>query len=303
MILFYNINNVPDNINYPDIYFTAEYGKACQYSDNAIWELCQYKDLIYVYLKKPYVFENVTYYDLLTPYGYSGFYYKKKETLDEFIPLFSDEAIRKKYVTEVIRQSPYLNIDILNKDIISSKKTFGIKLNNYNTFDDYIKSTHKDNKKGYNIALKKNLIFKIEEYNQHNLSNFVEIYNITMNNLNSAKYYYFNEEYYQTLFDMKYNLFFANVYYQDQLIASCLIFKYNKFLHYHLGGSYTEHRHLRPNNLIHCSVIKYGIENDYELYHLGGGLKDNDSLYEFKNKIGTSIYNYTIYKNIINEDL
>ena len=49
-MLFYNINNVPTNINYPDIYFTPEYGKACEYSDNAIWELCQYKDLIYEHL-------------------------------------------------------------------------------------------------------------------------------------------------------------------------------------------------------------------------------------------------------------
>ena len=52
IIKFYNLNNTPDNIILPDIYFTCEYGKACEYSDNAIWELCQYKDLIYIYLKK-----------------------------------------------------------------------------------------------------------------------------------------------------------------------------------------------------------------------------------------------------------
>ena len=32
---FYNLNNIPKNIIYPDIYFTSEYGKACQFSDNA----------------------------------------------------------------------------------------------------------------------------------------------------------------------------------------------------------------------------------------------------------------------------
>ena len=61
MIFFYNLNNVPENINYPDIYFTHEYGKACEYSDDANWELCQYKDLIYVYLKKEYIFEDIKY--------------------------------------------------------------------------------------------------------------------------------------------------------------------------------------------------------------------------------------------------
>ena len=108
-IFFYNLNNIPENINYPDLYFTPEYGKICQYSDNAIWELCQYTDLIYVYLKKEYVFENIIYYDLLTPYGYSGYYFEKEETFDEFISLFRFEAQKKNYLTEV-------------KDILNNKK-------------------------------------------------------------------------------------------------------------------------------------------------------------------------------------
>ena len=50
-MIFYNLDTVKNiNIDYPDIYFTPEYGKACEYSDNAIWELCKFKDLIYVIL-------------------------------------------------------------------------------------------------------------------------------------------------------------------------------------------------------------------------------------------------------------
>lgn len=301
---FYKLNNLPKNINFPDIYFTPEYGKACEYSDDAIWELCQYKDLIYVYLKKEYFFENIKYYDLITPYGYSGYYFEKQETYNEFIPLFIIEAKKRNYLTEVIRQNPYLNIDISNYyDIILSRKTFGINLNNYTSFEDYLKNTHKDNRKGYNLALKKNLLFKIEEYNNENLLRFLEIYDLTMKKLNSTKYYYFNNEYYQSFFNFKDNLFFANVYQNEKLIASCIIFKYKKLLHYHLGGSYLEYRNLRPNNLIHCSIIKYGIENKFDLYHLGGGLKDNDSLYDFKNKIGDKLFEYTIYKNVLNHEI
>ena len=302
---FYNINNIKDvDITYPDIYFTPEYGIACEYSDDAIWELCQYKDLIYVYLKKEYIFENTTYYDLLTPYGYSGYYFEKQATYDEFIPKFRSQAKIRNYITEVVRQNPYLNIDISNYyEIITSRKTFGIDLNNYKLFEDYLKKTHKDNRRGYNLALKKNLLFKLEVYNDDNLSRFLEIYNLTMKNLNSNDYYYFNQEYYQSFLNFKENLFFANIYYNDKLIASCIIFKYDKLLHYHIGGSYLEYRNLRPNNLIHCSIIKYGIENDFELYHLGGGLKDNDSLYDFKNKIGDKTFDYTIYKNVLNKEI
>jgi hypothetical protein len=47
-INFYNLYTIKDtDIHYPDIYFTPEYGKACEFSDNAEWELCRFKDLIY----------------------------------------------------------------------------------------------------------------------------------------------------------------------------------------------------------------------------------------------------------------
>ena len=302
---FYNKTTIKNvDINYPDIYFTAEYGIACEYSDDALWELCKYKDLIYVYLKKEYIFENTTYYDLLTPYGYSGYYFEKQQTYDEFIPMFRSQAKKKNYITEVVRQNPYLNIDISDYyQVITSRKTLGIDLIAYTSFKDYLQETHKDNRRGYNLALKNNLLFKLEVYNDDNLSTFLEIYNLTMKNLNSNDYYYFSKKYYKSFFNFKENLFFANVYRNDKLIASCIIFKYQKILHYHIGGSYLEYRNLRPNNLIHCSIIKYGIENDYELYHLGGGLQDNDSLYDFKNKIGDKTFEYTIYKNILNHEI
>ena len=117
---FYNINTINQRIiEYPDIYFTPTYGRACEYSDNAIWELCQYKDLMYVYLKKPIECEGETYYDLITPYGYSGFYYENKDTYNEFIPIFRKRAKDRNYITEVLRQNPYLNINISDYDIIT----------------------------------------------------------------------------------------------------------------------------------------------------------------------------------------
>lgn len=304
MLNFYSIENISNTeINYNDIYYTPEYGKACEYSDNASWEICQYKDLIYVYLKKKYLFNKIIYFDLITPYGYSGFYFTNNETFDEFIDLFRIEGKKRNYITEVVRQNHYLNINISKKyNIILTRKTFGVNLKNYDNFNQYLKDTNKDNRKAYRSSIKNNLIFKIEDFNKDNLSKFLKIYNTTMNNLNSKDYYYFNEEYFNTLMQLN-KSFFANVYHNNILISSCIILKYKKIIHYHLGGSYLEYRNLRPNNLIHCSLIKYGIDNQYHIYHLGGGLKDNDSLYKFKEKIATDKFNYTIYKNVLNENI
>lgn len=302
---FYNTNNfcLCDKKSCCDIYFSNVYGKACEISDDGVWECCIYKDLIYVYLKKPYLFEEITYFDLITPYGYSGYFYTNDNTFEEFIILFRKKAKELNYLTEVVRQNPYLNINLTNYNIITSRTTFGIDLKKYSTFDDYLKDTHKDNKKGYKLAIKKKLIFKKEEYTQNNLNKFLIIYNSTMKKLNASNYYYFSDEYYQSFFNFDDNVFFANIYIDDVLISSSIIFKYDSFIHYHLGGSLLEHRNLRPNNLLHCEVIRFGIENNFKLYHLGGGLYDDDTLYTFKNKIGDTKYNYTIYKNILNTEV
>ena len=130
---FYNKNTIKDVI-FPDTYFLPIYGEACEFSDNAEWECCLYKDLIYVYLKRPILYNDIFYYDLITPYGYSGYYFNNNNTYDKFIPLFRKIAINRNYVTEVVRQNPYININLLNYDKMNFKTIYGIKINN---FEDY----------------------------------------------------------------------------------------------------------------------------------------------------------------------
>ena len=296
---FYNANSIKNvNIKYPDIYFTPEYGTACEYSDNAIWELCKYKDLIYVYLKRPIEYEYITYYDLITPYGYSGYYYENEVTYKEFIPLFRKNAKKRNYITEVLRQNPYLNINISDYDIITSKTIYCINLNNLKA-NDYLKLTNKTNRRMINTSIKNNLEFKILEYNDENINSFKEIYDITMNNLNSKKYFFFNENYYNNLN----NCFIACIYFDKILCASCIIFKYNGLLHYHIGGSLLEYRKYGINNFLHYNVMKYGINNGHCLYVLGCGLKENDNLALFKKKLSNKDFKYLIYKNILNQEI
>ena len=300
MLKFYDKNSILEmNLVYKDIYYIPEYAEACEFSDDAEVEYCVYKDLIYVYLKKKYYFEGELCYDLITLYGYSGYYYEKIETFREFLALFREQAKKRNYVTEVVRQNPYLNLVIDNYDVIVSRTTFGINLKKYISFDEYLKNTSKDNKRGYNIACKNNLKFEILDFNEDTLKQFIEVYNFTMNKLNATKYYYFNKGYYDGLLKTKDNILLATIKKDDKIISSSIIFKYGDYLHYHIGGSFLEDRNIRPNNFLHCNIIQYGIENNYSMYHLGGGLKDNDSLYTFKNKIGDTKFNYVIYKNII----
>ena len=299
-MLFYNASTIKNaSINYPDIYFTPEYGKACEHSDNAVWELCQYKDLIYVYLKKSYLFENIVYYDLITPYGYSGYYFQNQKTLDEFIPLFRKEAFAKNYLTEVVRQNPYLNIDIQNHyDVICSKQIFSIEIEN---FDEYFSKTLKSSVR--NILKKAdalNYSYKIIKLNENALiAHFFKLYFINMKKVSAEKYYYFNDDYFNALTQLQ-NCYLINIFNNEQdIIGSSIIFMHNKFVHYHLSCN-DNSTNCITNFLLNSIVKEFGHSKKFIL---GGGLTNNDGLYSFKKKISTSSYTYTIYKNIINEKI
>jgi serine/alanine adding enzyme len=301
MLLFYNLDNINEvDIDYPDIYFTPEYGKACEYSDDAIWELCKYKDLIYVYLKKPIEFDNNTYYDLITPYGYSGYYYENKNTYDEFIGLFREEAIKRNYITEVLRQNPYLNIKIENYEVISSKTIYGC---NYDNKNDYLKRLKSKQKNMVNKALKNKLIMEYNDIKKHDLSNdsiFRKLYIKNMDFVNSTKYYYFNNEYFKQLETFN-NLILVKILNDNKEIIGCaLFFNYKNFIHYHLSCN---DRSLNCiTDFLFYSVIDK-LCNKSKLLILGGGLKEGDSLSKLKEKISNKNYEYVIYKNIINHEI
>jgi len=284
---------VNDSINFPDLYFTPEYGRVCEISDLGKWEICLYKDLMYAYIKIP-LKDSVK---IITPYGYSGIYYKYESTLREFLPLFATKKSKENITEEIIKQSPYMDKNILSGfTIVKHKSTFGVDLSRYNLFEDYIKQSHKDNKRGLNIAIKNHLNSVIcLNPNKADLLLFKQIYKQTMECLKADDYYFFNDDYFEALSAIP-NLFYIHIYYDQTLIASAIIIPYKKYLHYHLGASLEHYRKYRPNNYMHCEVIKYGIENNYDLYHLGGGLQDNDGLYNFKKKISDTEFKYTIYK-------
>lgn len=299
MINFYNINNISNmKINYPDIYFTPEYGKACEFSDNAEWELCKYKDLIYVYLKRPIIFEEKTYYDLITPYGYSGYYYEKIETYNEFIPKFRKKARERNYITEVLRQNPYLNININNYNIITSKTIYGIEINN---FDNYFKNILNGKKRNmFKKALKNNFSFELIKIQKNILKTyFFFLYNQNMKRVNASQYYFFNNNYFNSLEEIN-NSYLAIV--KDNLnniIGSSIIYKFDNLIHYHLSCNDNSSNCITDFLLINI-LKEIGIN---KLFILGGGIKDGDGLSKFKKRLSNKEFKYTIYKNILNEEI
>lgn len=298
-LLFLNTEVISKyNISFPDVYFTNYYGKACEFSDNAKWECCLYKDLMYVYLKKEVIYNGIIYYELITPYGYSGYYYKNKETYQDFIKLFRIEAKKRNYISEILRQNPYLNIKITDYKILKQKQIYSIEVSDY---DNYLKSLKRTARNKIKKALKIGLSFHYKKIDKDDLSKdgiFRKLYNYTMNKVKSTKYYYFNNQYFYKLKDINsYIIYIKNK--DKEIIGSSIIIKFNNFIHYHLSCNDNSSSCI-TDFLITNIVKELGLTNKIIL---GGGITQNDSLSKFKEKLSTNSYNYIIYKNILNEDI
>jgi RimJ/RimL family protein N-acetyltransferase len=300
-LLFVTKDNIIHyNILFHDVYFTYEYGQACEYSDNATWECCIYKDLIYVYLKREYIIENKKYYDLITPYGYSGYYYKNESTFSEFIPIFRKVAKNKNYIVEILRQNPYIGVIIHNNimcnyDILKDKYIYSIEIDNYDT---YYNSLKRNIKNKFRKAKKIGLLFDyrtIKEGDLNETSIFRKLYTNTMNKVNSIKYYYFNDKYFEKL--EKLNSILIYIKNKDnEIIGSSILILFNEYIHYHLSCNNNSESCITDFLLL--NVIKiFGVNKKVIL---GGGIIHDDSLSKFKEKLSTHKYKYAIYKNVLN---
>ncbi len=296
------MSELATKIKMPDIYLTHMYGQITEISDKGEWQVAIWDNgrIIYPYLKKPIKYDNKTYYDLQSPYGYSGIFCDETVTEEEFLEFRKEFLIngkKKGYLTEFIRFSPYLNNKLFGFYQLKSQ-TVGIDL------QEYPEKSSKRHRRYVKKALTHGYQGQVEVANTENINQFVVLYEKTMDRLNAKPYYYFSKEYYQKLLEyLKDHLIIVTVKKGNHLVASAIYFQWKPYLHYHLGGSDEDHLKYGINNFLHHVVASYGKENGYQLVHLGGGNKKGDSLFEFKKSVGNKLFDYYLGKNIINPEI
>lgn len=308
-----------------DVYYLSDYVKAFELHGDGIAKLFYYKDddiqAINVSMKRDIAnhpkFENVLpkneYFDLATPYGYGGFLIEgniTEQALQQLESHYVQMCEKEKIISEYVRFHPVLNnkihftnfyeinelgksvtLDCTNKDVI------------WSNFGGYNKNrVRKSCKSGVKIYWGRNP--KLYQ-------TFKEIYNQTMDRDQARSYYYFEDDFYESLLeDLKYNAMMFYAVYEEKIIAMSIILFCNEQLHYHFSGSIKEYQILAPTNLLLYEAACWGAENGYKTLHLGSGLGGTeDSLYRFKknfNKnsntlftIGKKVYNPMQYEKLL----
>jgi len=248
-----------------------------------------------------------TFFDITTPYGYGGFLIEGNITddslqalNDEYNSLCSTEGI----ISEIVRFHPVLNNSEDVKglyDVCKLGKTITLTLSS----KDEIWNNLNTNKKRW---IKKTIESGVEIHSgrsQELFNEFRSMYNDTMKKNNAKDYYFFNDDFYKSVFhDMAdYSSIFYAVY-EGKIIGMVLAIYENGQIHHHLSGSDMEFQHLAPTNVLMYEIARWGNENGFNTFHLGGGVGSReDSLYEFKKGFNkNSDTTFSIGKKIFNEE-
>lgn len=243
------------------------------------------------------------YRDAVTPYGYGGFIYEGDVDIaalsEEFMTLLKGQGI----ISVFFRFHPVLAnaIPFPGIDVIPLGKTIALDLESEETI--WLNITSKTRNK---IRKAEKLGVEIKHgKGKELLREFRFIYNATMDHDNAEPYYYFGEEFYQSVdSELKdnYEIFYAV--YEGEIIAMSIMMFANGRMNYHLSGSKFQYRNLAPTNLLLYKAALWGMKQGLTTLHLGGGLgAEEDSLYTFKAGFNrNSNYMFSIGKAIVDKD-
>ena len=257
------------------------------------------------YLKMP---KDRMYFDISTPYGYGGFIYNSEFNEEELLELsqkYTEFCRENNIICEFVRFHPLIkNYEQGNLiyDTIFIGNTVAIDLDSEEQIWSNITGK---NRNVIRKAIKNDV--KIHISNSTKLiPEFMDMYKKTMDRDCASPYYYFEKEYYETLFsrnDDGVNFFYAD--YKNQIISMAIILKKANHIHYHLSASNYEYRNLAATNLLLFEASKWGLKNSCKSFHLGGGVGGDpeDSLFKFKKSFNKQATNeFYIGKKIFDED-
>ena len=307
-----------------DIYYLSGYVKAFHFHGDGEPLLFYYegKDIrgINVVMKRDVALDEHfkdkipvnMYFDFSTPYGYGGWVTEGSGATEELFKTYKNWCMKNNIISEFVRYHPVINNFHISQDAyeaIEHGNTIAIDLSSPEGIWENFTSQNRN-------KIRKALKAGIKIYNGRYpeiFSEFQEIYNKTMDKDNATDYYYFKNEFYQSVMnDLKYGSQIFYAVYDNKLIAVSIVLGANGFLSYHLSGSLKEYQNYAPTNLLLYEVAMWGNMNGFKTLHLGGGVGGSakDSLYQFKKGfyrkepckfyIGKKIFNQGKYDYLLN---
>lgn len=316
-------NNYIRSFSKWDVYFSWEYAVSLMTHGDGVPYLACYEEggarMAFVFMKKsisanerfPGHIDDEKYYDIESPYGYGGFLVDggfSSSGQEMFFQEFSSYCAEHHIVSQFIRCHPFLANHELFRSIVEYRyvhETIYIDTSSIETIDRNMDSKNRNMVR----KAKKNGVAIIEG-DMKQRSSFVNIYRESMKRHNADAYYIFPDTYFEFLEkEMRENCLLLYAVHEERIIGGGIFFYANGFMHYHLAATLEQYRNLASSNLLVYEAALWANANGISKLHLGGGLKQNDSLWGFKKQfnkhgilpfhVGRVIWNKQVYQDLL----
>lgn len=293
---------------YPD--YHDLYHSTYKKSDSLLW-VYENEEKIFLY---PFhktkinleILKTEIFYDISSTYGFVG---PVSNTTDEVFILdawqkFDEWAVKKNIILEFIRFNPLKgNHNLSHKNtIVEFNRQVGV--SDFTKGEIYFKNKIPSKTKNMIKKALKNG-FKTSRLNFLDYKNqFAKIYLETMERNKATNFFYYDEEYFNKLANLKETEFYGIIQ-NDILIAGGIFFVSNSIASYHLGVCLTDYLKFGLSNLYLYDASIDFIKKKVLYMNLGGGRSTdiNDGLLKFKRDNSTDLKEFFIGKRIINKKI
>ena len=307
-------------LHLPDIYFEPVWGELYAIKDKGIHQVFLYNSIhgqvYYSFVKRiiDIKIDGETYFDIITPYGFSGPIVlnnksgKKDELLKEFKAAFDNYCNENRIVTDSCRFNPWVknHVDFTHMyELVPNYTTIGINLSVNNIFSDELNySKRKNIRKAERLGVTIHFGFE----NKY-IDCFLALYEKTIIKNKISDYYRFSKDFLLANFEkLRGRIFFAFAEYEKKIISITIFLLSENYIHAHIGANDTDYWQIPANDALIYQVAEYGKKNGYQYLMLGGGA-GNQALHFHKIKFtrnsefdffkGRRICNPDVYNKIL----
>ena len=250
--------------------------------------------------------ESGKYYDLISPYGYGGFWGSVSQ-FEQLNQCYNRYCMDQHYICEFVRFELFGNYH-QHYDGETETRTHNVVRDLAMPLDEMWMDFKQKVRKNVKKAEKNNLQIVIENSDEH-LQDFLDIYYSTMDRSNAEGEYYFSREFYQTINEMKDNIMYFHVLSEEKVVSTELVIYGAENAYSYLGGTNRDYFDLRPNDFLKFEIIKWAKEKGLKNFVLGGGYGSDDGIFQYKTclaphgvvdfYIGRKIFDSAVYQELV----
>lgn len=224
---------------------------------------------------------NTEFYDLQSPYGYGGIYCNAhdEDFIKEALSDLKLKALKQNIIAFFIRfhlfDENLENYHHLLPFFTKNKETIIV---HTDESIDNIRTNYSPRIRSYVKKARKEL--KIEFATKQDYKDFFELYTNTMQRNHADDFYFFDENYFEKLFDLKESVILkASL--NDKVLAFASFFLCKDFSYYHLSANTLKSN---ANAALLDFFFEHACKKHCRFCFLGGGVQNDDTLFKFKEK-------------------